>query len=346
MRTYGLSALAHLALVLMASMAFNATFLFGNRWLFLTAAGALSTLAVLPLAARWAFRGLRELGSKGQAPLWALPLGQMAGCICIMIGTLWVPTAFGRPDAWRDWLDVSPGPMTDFVVLLSVAVLGSALMTFILLCVEWVGGGMAHTAPRHDPKTRTALWVLGAILALMLALSFSIRTENLDYTQAWFAWSWHRDAGRALELFRRVADRPGGGRLADNALLRVALISREVGNPHEAGDALRQLRERFPGSPLADDACFWLGLAASASGDTEAARREFEALVKSWPESYLADDALVRLLELARQRGDGADQARLSGALLGRYRWGYVELESESGRIAFEGVPAAVARRR
>jgi tetratricopeptide (TPR) repeat protein len=336
-RTPIISLLAHIALLASGSAVLDDGYLFGNGWLLLALACLVAVLSVLPLAARELFFMARQLGSVGKAPLWALPLAQMGGSVALLLVGLWIPSLFGAPDFWRDRLEISPGPMTDLVLLASLTLLGSSVLSFALLCYEWVRGRMVLTMPLRDTTTRLALRVAAGSLALLTAAVTLFSNENVEYVRAWTDYSWKRDAGGALERFRRLASRPGS-RLADNSLFRIALISRDLGQGGEAREAIRELLERFPESPLADDATFWFGRLELSDGNRTAAREQFERVARVWAGSYLADDALVLLLGLARERGDADEEQRLKTLLAEGHARGYVEQERPGGKPRYVSV--------
>lgn len=344
-RTLVISLLAHVALLASGSAVLNDGYLFGNDRVLAGFAGLVILLSALPQAARAGFFTARLLGSVGKAPLWALPLAQMGGSVTLLLAGLWLPTAFGAPDFWRDRLEVSPGPMTDVVLLASLLLLGSSVLSFALLSYEWVRGRMVLTMPPQDATTRLALRTAAVCLALLAGALTFFSNENLEYVRAWTLYSWHRDAEGAIRVFRRLASRPGS-RLGDNSLLRIALISRDLGRSDEAREAVRELLERFPESPLADDATFWLGRLEMSDRHEAAAREQFERVARNWPGSYLADDALVLLLQLARERKDAVEERRLAAMLEAGHAGGYVEQERAGGKPRYASVREILEARR
>ncbi|MBI4868229.1 MAG: tetratricopeptide repeat protein [Candidatus Wallbacteria bacterium] len=333
--TIAISVLAHVALLVSVSAALGCGYLFGNLRLAPLVAAGVVFLGLLPVASREVFRALRRAGSRGQTPLWALPLGQLAATLSATICALALPATLGRSDFWRDLLDVSPGPFTDLVVLSSLVMMGGCVVSFVLLSYEWIRHGMVREIRGPNSPTRLALALGGGLLPLLVLLTSAFPSDNLAYLTAWKAYSFDRDAERALAGFRRLAEAPASSPLVDNALFRLALLERELGRSAEALEALRQLRQRCPASPLVDDATFLSGRLLLARGDAVAASRELELVTERWPSSCLADDALLALYRIARDRGD----EQRAQALFERIRrdcvWRFAEVDTGAGKPRF-----------
>ncbi len=96
-------------------------------------------------------------------------------------------------------------------------------------------------------------------------------------------------------ILERVA--AGGGKLAPDALWKVAWAYRAGAHDDRAADALARLLARFPTSAYRKSATYWSGRLAEA-GDAARAKTFFASVVREFPLDYYGQEAARRLAAL------------------------------------------------
>ncbi len=107
-------------------------------------------------------------------------------------------------------------------------------------------------------------------------------------------------------VLERVA--AAGGKLAPDALWKLAWAYRAGGHDERAADALARLLARFPSSAYRKSATYWSGRLAEAA-DAARAKTFFASVVREYPHDYYGQEAARRLAALGAapaRTGQGA----------------------------------------
>jgi soluble lytic murein transglycosylase len=117
-------------------------------------------------------------------------------------------------------------------------------------------------------------------------------TQALFLAGNYFWADLNRD--RAVELYRRLAERSSSGQEVDNADWRIAWTAYLENNPDAAALLVRHV-DRFPNSPYVQDALYWLGRLAEKAGDLPAARAYYSKVSERFVQTYFGQSARARL---------------------------------------------------
>jgi cellulose synthase operon protein C len=157
------------------------------------------------------------------------------------------------------------------------------------------------------------------VVATLVALAPELKSPDLVAQSQFLLGSafhelqQHEPALRAFQA--SLAARPQG-KQADETLLALAAVYRQLDNLPEATATLRRLLAEFPQSKFLDRATVQLGEYAAAMGDFDAAADYYRRVPQNWPHSALVANAQYGLASTQISRKDYSAAVQTLGALI------------------------------
>lgn len=248
--------------------------------------------------------------------VWFLPLAGLVSLSALLTALLGAPGALGVTDAWPRWLGLAPEDVAPLVLAAYTMPVGLALRLAGLAVARLFARGLAARNPVRDRLAGRLALALGLVAAGLVLAVAKAPSTRMGLLRAWLQVRTGDAESGLVQLERLLAEAPGD-RLADSIRYRMARLWQvELATPREARRAFTRLLETHPDSAWADDALLHLAEVCHEEGDPARALAWVESLPQRFPGSSLVGPAALLAARIHRQEGRPEVATRLLEGLL------------------------------